>query len=439
MNEKITVLIVFILGFSMVEAQNWVALDSAKMNVINNGTLFLPDSITGKLFIAGDLTTIEGHQSWEIAAWDGSNWDTTYSFGAYGGGQIKSIIRYQNELYACGAFSTACHKYTMSFTRWNANCWDSLIINHHSNYIEDLRVYNNLLFMTGEIDTICGIYSPNSVAWNGNSFIPKGLPHWSSGNSMVCCVFHNALYFAGNFSDSIGFLYGFVKFDGTNWSMPYPGFGGLVQTMAVYNDELYIGGNYFAGGPADFIVKWNDTTLSAVGSGLSTGVGGLRVIDNKLFVLGTNMIRVWDGSNWSNFSNDSFNNAILDVTIYNNELYVLGGFTKINGDSIGGVAKYNGWHLSDHDIKSTKGELEIFPNPTSDVLNILLDLSAQDYHKQVSIKIIDVMGRTIIEKDENSNTILQTVLNISDLSNATYLLQVIIGSKIYNKTFILNK
>ena len=39
----------------------------------------------------------------------------------------------------------------------------------------------------------------------------------------------------------------------------------------------------------------------------------------------------------------------------------------------------------------------------------------------------------------NASTFLRTVLNINDLQNATYMLQVITESKVYNKTFILNK
>jgi len=103
--RKITVLIVFILGFNLVEAQNWVSLAGANNGY--NGSVLCSDSITGKLFVGGDLITTDGHQSWEIATWDGTNWDTTYSFRTYGGGRITTITRYLNDLYVCGWFSNA--------------------------------------------------------------------------------------------------------------------------------------------------------------------------------------------------------------------------------------------------------------------------------------------------------------------------------------------
>ena len=64
------------------EAQNWISLDSA-YNEPNQASVLYPDSVTGKLFVGGDLITKDGHQSFEIAAWDGSNWDTTYSFRSF--------------------------------------------------------------------------------------------------------------------------------------------------------------------------------------------------------------------------------------------------------------------------------------------------------------------------------------------------------------------
>jgi len=444
--RKISVLIILVLGFNLVEAQNWVSLAGA-----NNGTdgrVLFPDSITGKLFVAGSLKTLDNHSSWVISAWDGLNWDTTYSFGAYDG-PITAVSRYQNELYVGGFIIHACNKYCNGFAKWDGNCWDSLNISHNSTIIVDLCIYNNLLYWVGIFDTISNLYSPMIIAWNGNNWIPNGLPHYSAntGGSGLCCVYHNSIYFAGNFSDSLGQLYGFVKFDGTNWSMPSPGFGGLIHSMAVYNDELYMSGNYFVNSPANYIVKWNDTTLSAVGNEFYGEAWHLRVIGDKLFAAGGidtadgipihDNLAVWDGSHWSDFSNDTFNNGVMDVAVYNNELYVVGAFTKINGDSIGGVAKYNGWHLSDHDIKSTKGKLEIFPNPTSDVLNILLELPIPCNNQQINIKVFDVLGRTVIEKSLMCDAFLQTVINIGSLPNESYLLQVITPNKIYNKTFIL--
>jgi len=331
----------------------------------------------------------------------------------------------------------------MSFTRWNGNCWDSLIINHHPNVFEDLCVYNNLLFMSGEIDTVNGVYSPMDISWDGNNFVSNGLPHWSGGNPEVCCVYHNAIYFAGTFSDSLGQLYGFVKFDGTNWSMPSPGFGGFIHSMAVYHDELYMSGNYFVGSPSNYIVKWNDTILSAVGNEFYGEAWHLRVIGDKLFAAGGidtadgipihDNLAVWDGSHWSDFSNDTFNNGVMDVAVYNNELYVVGAFTKINGDSIGGVAKYQGWYLGMNDVKKKQGEVVVYPNPTTTTLRLHLSSPATHEASPLTIRITDVLGEELYKETWSG---IDTSIDVSKWSEGVYFITIISQDTITIQKFI---
>src|ERR1700722_10735765 len=141
--KKSLLLISLLLIVNLYYAQHWVSLAGATVGV--EGSTLFSDSVTGKLFVGGNLVTTDGHHSYVIAAWDGSDWDTTYSFRAYDS-RITSMVRYQNDLYVCGWFEYACNKYTMSFTRWNGNCWDSLITNHNANVFEGLCVYNNLLY-----------------------------------------------------------------------------------------------------------------------------------------------------------------------------------------------------------------------------------------------------------------------------------------------------
>jgi hypothetical protein len=433
--KKIIVLINFVLCFNFVEAQNWVSLADATVGV--EGSTLFSDSLTGKLFVGGNLVTTDGHHSYVIAAWDGSAWDTTYSFRAYDS-RITSMARCQNELYTCGLFLDACYNYCDGFTRWNGNCWDSLITTYSNNLIGDLCVYNNLLYCVGIIGPIDTIYSPLAVAWNGNNFIANGLPHSGSNGSGPCCVFNNSIYIAGNFSDSLGLLYGFVKYDGTNWSMPDPGFGGLVQSMAVYNNELYIGGNNFVNSPNDFLVKWNGTTLSSVGNEFYGEAFHLRVIGDKLFAVGGidsadgipihDNIAVWDGSHWSDFSNDTINNAVMDVAVYNNEFYALGAFTMINGDSIGGVAKYQDWYLGEKEIKMNKG-VEVYLNPTNTTLNIHLS----SYAPNETLLITDVLGEVIYKGTLSG---IDNSIDVSMWSEGVYFYEVISTNTIARGKFM---
>ena len=286
-----------------------------------------------------------------IAKWNGATWDTT--FRGFNDSDVRAIDNYNGMLYGAGGFFRACGKRVNGFTRWDGICWDSL--NIAGVVINSMCEYNGLLYCVGLFDSIGGYHSPIIISWDGNSWIPVGLPNHVSGSTEVCCVYQNELYIAGNFADSIGVLSGCSKFNGTSWTQVGTNFGGLIHAAAVYNNELYFGGNYLSG-PNFYLVKYDGTSFSAVGNGFVGNVYNLRVIDDKLFAVGyidsaggipVSNIAVWDGNNWSAFSNDVFDNGIGDVAVFNNELYVTGGFTMINSTPVNYIAKYDGWYLGE--------------------------------------------------------------------------------------------
>src|SRR5882757_6365389 len=62
--------------------------------------------------------------------------------------------------------------------------------------------------------------------------------------------------------------------------------GATGDVMCVYNGELYVGGAFtMAGNQSAFnIAKWNGTSWSAVGSGVSGIVYAMAVYNNELYV-----------------------------------------------------------------------------------------------------------------------------------------------------------
>lgn len=103
-------------------------------------------------------------------------------------------------------------------------------------------------------------------------------------------------------------------FSDADWVSLNPGIPGTNhQVHAIVADasgNIYIGGAFtFAGtAPANFIVKWNGSTWSALGSGMNDYVWALAVIGSDLYAGGgftaaggvaANRIAKWDGSTWS--------------------------------------------------------------------------------------------------------------------------------------------
>jgi hypothetical protein len=131
------------------------------------------------------------------------------------------------------------------------------------------------------------------------------------------------------------------------------GLSGSVECQAVYNGEVYVGGQFtIAGGvSAIFIAKWNGTTWSAVGSGTNDWVYSMAVYNGELYVGGnfttaggvssTSNIAKWNGTTWSAVGS-IITIPVRSMAVYNGELYVGGYFTTVGGVGASNIAKWNG-------------------------------------------------------------------------------------------------
>jgi hypothetical protein len=106
-----------------------------------------------------------------------------------------------------------------------------------------------------------------------------------------------------------------AKWDGSSWSALGSGMsgGGVAYwgpwALALSGSDLYAAGNFTtAGGIAAKIAKWDGSSWSALGSGMNSWVTALAVSGNDLYAGGrfttaggspANHIAKWDGSSWS--------------------------------------------------------------------------------------------------------------------------------------------
>ena len=435
------ILVILILSANFVCAQNWVSLGTG---LNDQSRVLYSDSVSGRIFVGGNFSFVNGRYQKTIAAWDGTEWDTLIA-GINDGNPVLTITRYQNNIYAGGAFeflySSPYHGIVNGFTRWNGTTWDSLNIGFHNSGVPfNFYEYNNTLFCVGDFDSVGNCHSPYITSWDGNNFIPIGLPNGITCTSRVdaCIEFQNELYFGASFFYNGTTTFSLIKWDGTNWNIIDTNFSGYITSMAVYNNELYIGSSGLYGVPANYLVKFDGTNFSSVGGDVNFIVYNLKVIENKLFVVGqftqagsilASRIAVWDGTNWSAFSNDTFNNAILDIAVFNNELYVTGGFNMINSDTINYIAKYNGWYLGEKELNKKSG-VSIYPNPTNNVLNI--QLSSQI--NKAELFIIDVLGNNAYYQTLNN---INTSIDVSKLSDGVYFYRITNNKETYRGKIVI--
>jgi len=215
-----------------------------------------------------------------------------------------------------------------------------------------------------------------------------------------------------------------------------------VYDMVVYNDTLYVAGEWpkAAGNAGNNIVKWDGTQLSDAGFGNFCGWGGiwsLTVFKNRLYAFGRFMcaanqkafgVAYYENGKWT-VPQDSIENwGINDAIVYNDALYVGGGFRSINGDTtLSGFVR-----LQCPDFDAATGclsgikensrnrlNLKVYPNPASDKVIVELDNNL----KPEKLSLSNTLGQVvwISRKTEAESTRLE--IDLSQLPNGIYLLK----------------
>ncbi len=116
------------------------------------------------------------------------------------------------------------------------NCWSALSTgagqNTYTDAVTAMATFNGNLIIGGYFDTVGGIPANDIAAWNGSSWTALG--------------------------------------PGINKKI-YGGFYNGINAMAVFNNELYVGGSFdTAGGmPVNGIAKWDGTSWTSVGGGIT--------------------------------------------------------------------------------------------------------------------------------------------------------------------------
>jgi hypothetical protein len=178
-------------------------------------------------------------------------------------------------------------------------------------------------------------------------------------------IYNNELYVVGGF-DSIGNMEanGIAKWNGVTWSAVYnipklsPTGSNLMYSMKAYQGNIYVAGNFYnTTTNIRDIVMYNGVSWQSVGSppgmyGSLNAVADMEVYNNELYVVGDirkvdgnagNFIQKWDGLQWYDVGGGvSF--EVWDIRKYNNELYIAGNFQYAANSMVKAskIAKWDG-------------------------------------------------------------------------------------------------
>lgn len=151
-----------------------------------------------------------------------------------------------------------------------------------------------------------------------------------------------------------------ATWDGLNWDSLGSGDGSSsgVLDICKYNNKIYKGGYWFA--------KWNDTTWSAVGSGLtiSSPIEALEYKDILFLgggVIKINSINVHCVANWNDTNYYGLNGGVTGafehvyaLSVFNNELIVGGVFSNAGSIEAYNIARWDGtnWNAMDTGVSA---------------------------------------------------------------------------------------
>jgi len=283
------------------------------------------------------------------------------------GSYVQALCVYNGDLYAGGAFWKADGKPVRNIARWDGSQWHD--IGGANNEVQALIVYDGKLIAGGRFDSLGGVAASRVAAWDGTSWSPLGRGIIGRAWRFVSdFAVHDGKLVAGGEFDSAGTVRAplVAAWDGATWAALNAGLPAQVTAVEIYNSELYAAGFF----PAR-LAKWNGASWADVYAPASNYFYCLGVYDNRLIAAGyfptmgddtVNNIAAWDGVAWHSLGTGftlygSGQNAdIRTVFAYDGQLIAGGQFDIAGGDSVSGIAAWNGaaWNalgdkLNQHD------------------------------------------------------------------------------------------
>jgi hypothetical protein len=282
--------------------------------------------------------------------------------------------------------------------------------------------------------------------WDGVQWHPMGTG-FTGGLTAVhsMAVYNNELYVGGYFSSSDGVAaQNICKWNGAFWSPIGIGANGGVRTMFVdtTSNKLYVGGEFTqmdTTATPSTVACFDGISWMAIGNGPQLWARDLDIYNNKLIAAGGSYglvnsfgdtikeIAWFNGSDWAPLCEEIYPiGTLYALKTYNNVLYLGGAVDSIDGVSVYHIARFNNPTLTYNELPN-KCNVKIYPNPTSSLLTIEHLLPRE--LEEIVLEVHDVMGRLCFTEkiDLNRQT---TSLDLTSYMTGIYFVAVYVDNKL---------
>lgn len=277
------------------------------------------------------------------------------------GGQTHSFCEWNGSVYAGGEVFQADGGPIRGLAQWDGSRWlavgTGVQLLFGQPFVSLARIsalceFNGDLILAGTFDRAGGQPVNHIARWDGTAFHPLGqgiVEVGADAEVRSLAVFNNELYAAGKFDTAGGQpALGIARWNGSSWSTCGSGLTnppaqqGDGRSLLVRGTELWVGGEYsFAGGVAAAnIARWNGTTFQAVGAGLGGLVMSLADYGGNVCAGGvfdfsgavpTGPRAMWNGASWQSIGPVVSGENPIALCSHGGMLYAAGGWLSPNG------------------------------------------------------------------------------------------------------------
>jgi|GEM_PF-2082025 hypothetical protein len=336
------------------------------------------DSTNNTVYLGGWISSVGNTPVQGMARWNGIAWDSMGS-----GVTPRAIVNYNGEIIVGGTYgSPTNHPSGRGLSKWNGNAWvpfADAVSSSGWGCVDGLLVDNNNLYVFGCFDSIDGVPANMIAKFDGSAWNTFPVLDTAYGGGVIysAAIYNNELFVGGNFEFPYQSGRGEIaKWDGTTWQQVGNGITGSlasVGSLKVFNNELWVGGGFETawGDSGNYLMKWNGNNWIQLPCEPNGFVQCLEVYNGKVYAGGSfNVPSISNGSwtaRWDSSgqceSYGSFDNGpTSSFTTMNGDIYIGGGFTTVNGDTMNRITKYNDGPL-DVNSQIARDNSPVYPNP----------------------------------------------------------------------------
>lgn len=460
--KRIYFLFIAVCYSSAILGQLWTQVGEKEIGGGVRGLCY--DSINDRLFAFGEVKIYNQGQGNPIGMhtvleFINNNWDTIdVRSPSFIGGLIYDMVYFKNKYYITGSFHEIGSSNDKNFAEYFNGQWNPMS-NKLDSYAYKFKVVDDTLIIGGVFRGNGTVNSPGVIKFDGTDYhgfdpleAPVGLPprvkdlEIYNGNLIVCGRLQESN--ASGKNNIVEYHNGKKRLL-KNWRVND---FAEVFTMAVYKDELYVGGYFYKSDGISLgnnIVKWNGEEWTELGTGCNSSVNLLTVYNDELIVGGfftecggvqAHSLAKWDGEKWCNFTTDTFNHNIIDIALYKDSLYIAGYYTNLGADSVSHLARWSGGDYSEdcgeiHPIGisnpyESRSELVVSPNPSNGTFRI-----NQYEGNQAEIELFNLIGKSVWKR--TLDDVSKDISIPANIVNGTYIIRVRSSDNFYSGKIVL--